>query len=56
MPKYLLEFVNQVTYQVEIEAESHDEAYKVTQDWGKDDFNDEEIVSNVWDVEITESD
>ena len=52
METYTMEFKNTVTYQVEVEASSIEEAFDLTADWGRDDFKEEEIVDNVWEITV----
>lgn len=53
MAKYVMQFINTAVYEVEIEAESDDEAYEITKEWGRDELEDSEI-SNHWEIEVHE--
>lgn len=52
MEKFLMTMTNKTVWQFEVEAENYDEAYKMTFDWGRDELNEDEIIDNMWEVEI----
>lgn len=51
MNRYTVIMTNTTTYEFEVEANSEDEAYSLTADFGRDELEDV-ILDNVWEVEI----
>ena len=53
MARYKIELKNLTTYEVEVEADSESEAYKISEEWGREELEKDEV-NNQWDIEIWE--
>jgi hypothetical protein len=52
MPMYQIKMVQKTTWEFELEAESEDHAEQMTQEWGRDELEEDEITDNCWEIEI----
>jgi len=52
MEKYSIRMTQRTVWEFELEADSPGHAELLTQDWGRDELDEEEIVSNSWEIEI----
>jgi hypothetical protein len=52
METFQIKMVQRTTWEFEVEAESIEEAELLTQDWGRDELNEDEITDNCWEIEI----
>lgn len=50
--KYTVVLKQTTTWEVEVEADDEAQAMELTQDWGRDELSDEEIVDNCWDTVV----
>lgn len=54
MNNYHVRMVQQTTWEFEVQAESEEEAYAMTFDWGRDELNEDEITDNMWEIDVME--
>lgn len=52
METYQIKMVQRTTWEFEVEAESEEAAELLTQDWGRDELDEDEITDNCWEIEI----
>jgi hypothetical protein len=52
MEKHTVRLTQTTVWEVEVEAKDANTALELTRDWGRDELNDNEIVSNVWETEV----
>jgi hypothetical protein len=54
MATYLITMTQHTTWEFEVEAESEDDAFEITAEWGRDEMVEEEITSQAWETEFCE--
>ena len=54
MNKYFVKMVQQTTWEFEVEAESEEQAYEMTFDWGRDELDENDITDNMWELDVME--
>ena len=52
METFQIKMVQRTTWEFEVEADSVEEAELLTQDWGRDELDEDEITDNCWEIEI----
>jgi len=52
MPKHIVRLAQTTVWEVEVEASDENEALELTRDWGRDELEDAEIVSNSWETTV----
>lgn len=52
METFQIKMVQRTTWEFEVEADSVEEAELLTQDWGRDELDENEITDNCWEIEI----
>jgi hypothetical protein len=52
MEKHTVRLTQTTVWEVKVEAKDANTALELTKDWGRDELNDNEIVSNVWKTEV----
>lgn len=53
MPMYSIRMTQRTVWEFELEADSPEHAELLTQEWGRDELDEDEIVSNSWEVEVS---
>jgi hypothetical protein len=52
METFQIKMVQRTTWEFELEADSEEHAELLTQDWGRDELDEDEITDNCWEIEI----
>ena len=52
MEKFIVVMTNKTTWEVEVEARDEEHAHEISFDWGRDELKEDEIIDNVWEIEI----
>jgi len=50
--KHVVRLTQKTVWEVEVEASDENAAIEMTRDWGREELNDDDIVSNVWETEV----
>lgn len=52
MPTHIVRLTQTTVWEVEVQASDENAALEMTKNWGRDELNDDEIVSNVWETTV----
>lgn len=50
--KHIVRLTQTTVWEVEVQASDENTALEMTRDWGRDELNDDDIVSNVWETTV----